>query len=126
MLDRALYFSTLGLAAYLAATFAPQEHVFLYVCAYIFAHTCFYRISVADVFDEVGARQGLKVLVGHPVKLATDVVVNLLIAQLSIYLTVMTADGDVQYALIIGYMLALALAYNAVRKRVFASESEKN
>lgn len=119
MLDRFLYFSTLGLAAYLSATFAPQEHVFLYVCGYIFAHTCFYRIAVAELFDEIGARKGLQVLMLRPGRLISDIVINLLIAQVSIYLTIKTAEGDVRYALIIGYMLAFALAYNKARSMVF-------
>lgn len=119
MLDRFLYFSTLGAAAYLAATFSPQQHVFLYVCGYIFAHTCFYRIAVAEPFDAHGAKQGLKLMAARPGRLLSDVVCILLIAQLSIYLTIQTADGDVQYALIIGYMLPLAIAYNKAREKLF-------
>lgn len=123
MLDRALYFSTLGCVAYLSATLAPEEHVFLYVCGYIFAHTCFYRIAVAELFDANGAVRGLKILAAHPVQLAADVGCVLLIAQVAIYLTVTTVDGDAQYAVVLGYMLLPAMAYNKIRKVIFTENT---
>lgn len=122
MLDRFLYFSSLGFVAYLAATFAPQQNVFLYVCGYIFAHTCFYRIAIGELFDEKGTVNGLKLLAARPGRLLSDVVCVLLIAQVSIYLTIRTTDGDVQYALILGYMLVPALGYNKLRALIFPEE----
>lgn len=119
MLDRIIYFSTLGLSAYLAATFAPQQHVFLYVCGYVFAHTCFYRIAIAELFDENGTLGGLKLLAARPVRLVADIVCLLVITQGSIYLTIATIESDAQYALILGYMLVLALAYNRLRESIF-------
>lgn len=125
MLDRFLYFSSLGAIAYLAATFSPQQDVFLYVCGYVFAHTCFYRIAVAELFDENGTVNGLKLLVARPVRLLSDITCVLVIAQVSIYLTIATVESDAKYALILGYMLAFALAYNKVRPMIFPEDNTK-
>lgn len=126
MLDRIIYFSTLGLSAYLATTFAPQQHVFLYVCGYVFAHTCFYRIAVAELFDENGTVEGLKLLATRPVRLVADIVILLAITQGSIHLTIATVQSDAQYALILGYMLAFALAYNKLRAMIFPEDPAKS